>query len=154
MGTCHSCDSMRATTAHDTSGPPMPGPCEGGGHGQRHGAGGEVERLGRGVPAWQRRRTLEVSSKPCHAAAPWMPVSGGFAAAWAAGPTYLGKGDEADLAGSDARLRQRLLHQLHRPLLVMQRGLPWKETLAGRRDEPAQGVQGKGTASDVLSRPR
>ena len=27
MGTRHICDSIRATTAHDTRGPPMPGPC-------------------------------------------------------------------------------------------------------------------------------
>ena len=50
---------------------------------------------------------------------------------------HLGEGDAADVCGGEPRLCQRLLHELHRPLLVVQRSLAGQEALSWRRDEAA-----------------
>ena len=54
---------------------------------------------------------------------------------------YLGEGNAGDVCRREARLCQRLLHQLHSPLLVVQRCLARQEALPRRRDEPGQGRQ-------------
>lgn len=52
--------------------------------------------------------------------------------------THLGVRNATDLAGRHIAFLQCLLHQAHRPLLVVHCGFPWQETLPRGRDEPAQ----------------
>jgi hypothetical protein len=148
MGTRHSCDSMRATTAQETRGPPMPGPCSR--RRQRQGQGGG------GVGGWvgwlQHGRTAQwaalCSAARC-AAVPGTPLpavltkkpgsqEGAPKQGQAGRQAHLGERDAPNLLRRHPRLLKRLLHQPHRPLLVVQRSLPWQEAVAWGRDETAQ----------------
>ena len=112
MGMRHIWLSMRATTAQDTRGPPMPGPWVQGGD-----------------QAWGSER---ISTHP-------RLLNSGSQLASGAAPAHLGERDAADVHGRQLGVCQCLLHQAHRPLLVVDGGLPGQETLAWRRYEPAPG---------------
>ena len=98
MGTCHSCDSMRATTAHVTSGPPMPGPCTHGGLGWMC----ADEKTGRAGVCSTHRCTCLLRR-------------GGRE------NVHLCVGDAADVIRRHRRIGQRLLHQLQDVLLRIRR---------------------------------